>query len=101
MMMRYMGGGIGHKATNTFTQVFAREAQNFLTNRIDGEPQEDDARELSLREETGDSDGEEDYGYVIESESEEGDEEEEELGGEDGEEPWEMDDIQAERFDEL
>ena len=50
---------------------------------------------------------EEDYGYVVcDSEEEEGakDEEEEEpevLGGEDGEEPWGMDDIQAEGFDDL
>jgi len=45
---------------------------------------------------------EENYGYVIESEAEEGaEEEEEDLGGEDGEEPWEMGDVQAEGFDDL
>ena len=47
-----------------------------------------------------------DYGYVVENESEdegggEDDEEEDAIDGEDGEEPWEMDDIQAEGFDDL
>ena len=45
-----------------------------------------------------------DYGYVIHSDEESSDKEEEDdkdLGGEDGEEPWEMDDVQAEGFDDL
>jgi hypothetical protein len=115
MVMRFMGGGVGHKATNVFTQVFAREARNLSTNLncIDGEPLEDENAAEDSREEAGDSDSDaeleleeelEDYGYVIESEleSEDGDEEDDEdLGGEDGEEPWEMDDVQAECFDDL
>ena len=51
---------------------------------------------------------EEDYRYVINksddelnSNEENEDHDDEDLGGEDGEEPWEMDDIQAEGFDDL
>jgi hypothetical protein len=35
------------------------------------------------------------------TQSDEQDEDGEDLGGENGEEPWEMDDIQAEGFDDL
>jgi hypothetical protein len=47
---------------------------------------------------------EEDYGYKIvsdKSEAEDGDSEDGDMGAEDGEEPWEMGDLQAEGFDEL
>jgi hypothetical protein len=46
---------------------------------------------------------EEDYGYQIvsDSEAEDGDSEDGDMGAEDGEEPWEMGDLQAEGFDEL
>ncbi|KAF8815986.1 hypothetical protein BYT27DRAFT_7185715 [Phlegmacium glaucopus] len=104
MVMRFMGGGVGHKATNAFTQAFAREAQNLSTN-----PEVDDDSLNSLDENYGDDledsagDAEEDdYGYVIDSEVEESNgedrEEDEDIGGE---EPWEMDDVQAEGFDDL
>jgi hypothetical protein len=48
----------------------------------------------------------EDYGYLINSDSDgentdKQDEDDEDLGGEDGEESWEMDDVQAEGFDDL
>jgi len=97
-----MGGGVGHKATNAFTQAFAREARNLTTNPVDEGAPEDENQAEDL-EAAGDTE-EEDYGYVIESEAEESDEEDEEdedLGGEDGEEPWEIDDVQAEGFDDL
>ena len=100
-----MGGGVGHKATNDFTRVFVHEAQNLLADPVDDGPLEDENQDKDS-EEAGNVE-EEDYGYVVcDSEEEEGaeDEEEEEpevLGGEDGEEPWEMDDIQAEGFDDL
>jgi hypothetical protein len=103
MVMRFMGGGVGHKATNDFTQVFAREAQNLSADPVDNDSLGDGNQEKDL-EGAGNAE-EEDYGYVVtDSEEEEGaedEEEEEDLGGEDGEEPWEMDDIQAEGFDNL
>jgi hypothetical protein len=102
MVMRFMGGGVGHKATNASTQEFAREARNMPTNP-NNDLLQDENQGKDKDEEAGDSE-EEDYGYVVESEVEEGngeDEEDEDLGGEDGEEPWEMDDVQAEGFDHL
>ena len=105
MAMWYMGGGIGHKATNAFTQAFACEAQNLETNPNDNVPLEHENEAKDLEEEVGDM-VEEDYGYVInesddELNSDEEDEDDKDLGGEDGEEPWEMDDIQAEGFNDL
>ena len=121
MVMRFMGGGVGHKATNAFTQVFACEARNLLADPVDDDSLEDGNQDKDLEgagnveEEAGNVEKEagnvtveeeDDYGYVVESESEdegggEDDEEEDAIGGEDGEEPWEMDDIQAEGFDDL
>jgi hypothetical protein len=109
MVMRFMGGGVGHKATNAFTQVFACEAQNLPVladpQAVDDDSLEDGNQDKDL-EGAGDAE-EEDYGYVVsdsedlEEEGAEDEEEGEDLGGEDGEEPWEMDDIQAEGFDDL
>ena len=101
MAMQFMGGGIGHKATNAFTQAFAHEAWNWEKNPV---PLEHKNEAEDLEEEVGDM-VEEEYGYVInESDnklnSDEEDEDDENLGGEDGEEPWEMDDVQAEGFDD-
>ena len=103
-----MGGGVGHKATNAFTQAFAREAHNLSADPVDDPLEVEDGNQ---DDEEDDEDAgcveEEDYGYVVsDSDGEEGhggeDEEgEEDLGGEDGEEPWEMDDIQTEGFDDL
>ncbi len=103
MVMRFMGGGIGHKSTNTFTQKFAHDARNFSTNSVDDDLLEDENDSEGEDFEEAEGVEEENYGYVIESEAEEGaeEEEEEDLGGEDGEEPWEMGDIQAEGFDDL
>ena len=99
-----MGGGVGHKATNAFTQAFAHEARNWETNPVDDVALEGENEAEDLEEEVRDVVAEEDYGYVIDSDTESSDEEEEDdkdLGGEDGEEPWEMDDVQAEGFDDL
>ena len=103
MAMRFMGGGIGHKATNAFTQAFAHEARNWETNPVDEITIEDENEAEDWEEEAGDV-VEQDYGYVIDSDdenSDEEDEDDEDLGGEDGEEPWEMDDVHAEGFDDL
>ena len=105
MAMQFMGGGIGHKATNAFTQAFAHEAWNWEMNPVDNVPLEHENEAEDLEEEVGDM-VEEDYGYVINKSddklnSDEEDEDDRDLGGEDGEEPWEMDDVQAEGFDDL
>ena len=98
-----MGGGIGHKATNAFTQAFAHEARNWEMNPVDEITIEDENEAEDWEEEAGDV-VEQDYGYVIDSDdenSDEEDEDDEDLGGEDGEELWEMDDVHAEGFDDL
>jgi hypothetical protein len=103
MVMRFMGGGVGHKATNAFTQAFAHEAWKFSMNPVIDDPLDDELGQNEGWEEVADAE-EEDYGYVIDSEGEEldeDDEEDENLRGEDGEESWEMDNVQAEGFDDL
>jgi len=97
-----MGSGIRRKATSAFTQAFARETWNWETNPIDDVPLEDENEAEDLEEDAGDV-VEEDYKYVINLDDENSDEDDKDLGGEDGEEPWEMpaDDVQAEGFDDL
>ena len=89
MAMQFMGGGIGHKATNAFTQAFACEVQNWEMNPVDNIPLEDKNEAEDLEEGVGDV-VEEDYRYVINSDNENSDEEDEDdkdLGREDGDEP--------------
>jgi len=100
LFMRFHGGGVGHKATNSFTQLF--ESQGESGDASDGndddvsEHQPGDPEEVQEQEE-------EDYGYRIGSgsEGEDGGSDDEEMGPEDGEEPWEMGDLQAKGFDDL
>ena len=93
--MRFRGGGVGHQATNTFTTCFRQDAQAFAEDETTCEAEEvhDDWEEARIMEE-------EDYGYVVENEDEE-DADEEDMGAEDGEEPWEIRDLEAEGYDEL
>lgn len=98
-----MGSSIGHKATDAFTQAFTHESWNWKTNPVDNAPLEDKKKAEDLEEEAGDM-VEEDYRYVIDSNEECSDAEakdDEEFGREDEEEPWEMDNVQAEGFDDL
>lgn len=105
MFMRFFGAGIGHKATYKYTGAFRKDmlamasvvqlnADTFIDHL--GIPLEEDL----LAEE-------QDYGYEIGggSEDEEGLDECEgdaaDLGAEDGEKPWDVDDLHAEGYDEL
>ncbi|KAF8148263.1 hypothetical protein B0H34DRAFT_668897, partial [Crassisporium funariophilum] len=110
MAMRFMGGGVGHKATNAFTGALAHEARNNGSNIDDNGHSEDP--ELEPDYIIPDSDDEEEDlvdGYTSsESDPEDGngalelgEDSDEDIGGEDGEEPWEIDDVQAEGFDAL
>ena len=100
LFMHFHGGSVGHKATNSFTQLF--ESQGESGDASDGnnddvsEHQPGDLEEAQEQEE-------EDYEYKIRSGSkgEDGGSDDEEMGPEDREEPWEMGDLQAEGFDEL
>jgi hypothetical protein len=105
MFMRFFGAGIGHKATYKYTGAFRKDVlamasvtelnPDTFVNHL-GIPREEDL----LAEE-------QDYGYEIGSgsEDEEGLDEHEfdaaDLGAEDGEEPWDEDDLHAEGYDEL
>ena len=84
-----MGGGIGHKATNAFTQAFAYEARNWKTDPIDDVPLEDENEAEDWEKEAEDV-VKEDYGYIIDSNdknSDKEDEDDKDLGEENREEP--------------
>jgi hypothetical protein len=101
MFMRFFGAGIGHKATYKYTGAFRKDVlamagvvQSNADTFVDhlGIPCEEDL----LAEE-------QDYGYDIASGSEDEEglddcEGDADLGAEDGEEPWDVDDL---GYDEL
>ena len=103
--MRFLGGGIRHKATNRYTAALRSDALA-MANVTAMQPSigavfEDlpipDGPDALLEEE-------QDYGYELGSESEDDEgpyEEDGDLGAEDGEEPWEVDDLHALGYDEL
>lgn len=104
--MRFLGGGIGHKFTNPFTELFGIDSRNaaLSTNARDNDwvdeddnmDAEDDIRAVEEQE----------NGYLIDDDDDEpnsGEDDEDEtlLGPEDGEEPWGIDDLEAEGMAEL
>lgn len=99
--MRYLGAGIGHKATNKYTTVLQNDAlamvdatQSSTDPIVDFSVDDDESR---LAEE-------QDYGYEMGTSESEDDEESDgdvDFGAEDGEEPWDVDDLHAEGYDEL
>ena len=105
MFMRFFGAGIGHKATNKYTDdafrkdvlAMANATQSNTDPIVDSDLQIPDSEEAQLAEE-------QDYGYEIDGELESEDDVEDDgadLGAEDGEEPWDVDDLQAEGYDDL
>ena len=95
--MRFHGGGVGHKATNTFRSTVYQDAPENNLADIDttAENAVFDSEDAQLAEE-------EDYGYSIEDDEDEGDGEEvDDMGAEDGEEPWDINDLEAEGYGEL
>jgi hypothetical protein len=106
MFMRFFGAGIGHKATNKYTAALHNDAlamANAMQPNVTDKFFEDlpmilDEADALLAEE-------QDYGYEFGSESEddEGPDEDDDgnLGAEDGEEPWEADDLNTLGYDEL
>jgi len=101
MFMRFHGGGVGHKATNTIRSTVYQDAPEnnpaASTSDIDttAENAVIDNEDARLAEE-------EDYGYSVEDDEDEGDDEGmDDMGAEDGEEPWDMNDLEAEGYGEL
>jgi hypothetical protein len=104
MFMRFFGGGIGHKATYNYTAALRADAlamvNTYSTSAafavVDDELHVVPESEEDLLAER------DDYGYELgEEESNDEDDDIANLGAEDGEEPWAMDDLQAEGYDEL
>jgi hypothetical protein len=100
--MRFRGGGVGHKATNTHTSILQDTLENNPAASIN-----DVATAVNIVIDSDELDArlveEEDYGYSVGdgSEDENEDEEVDDMGAEDGEEPWDMDDLEAEGYGAL
>jgi len=102
MFMRHLGGGVGHQATNHFTEIFRRDNLKPAANNSDDTVLPDE--NASLDDDECLEAEEEDYGYGLVYDNDDGvsdDEATSNLGAEDGEEPWDMDDLEAEGYGEL
>ena len=96
MFMRFRGGGVGHRATRKHTEAMTQEADTTIPDKNEDNSEED---------ETGDSEQLEDSELELSSESDIGEETrkdvgepEDEFDGEDGEEPWGVDEYTAEGY---
>ena len=98
MFMRFRGGGIGHKSTQEHTRVFEQQFHNLP-------PETDEALVVDgvdSEQETDSEDSEdEDDEVLVEDDELSGDEADEMDGGEDGEEPWDEDEVYTERYAQL
>ena len=107
--MRFFGGGIGHKATYKYTAALRADAlamvKTYSTSMASAVV--DDELQVVPESEEDRLAEKDDYGYELGEEEGSGCESNDEddnlasLGAEDGEEPWAMDDLQAEGYDEL
>jgi hypothetical protein len=91
MFMRFRGGGVGHRATREHTEPMSQDADTTIP---------DENEENFEDESLGDGDQLEDDEMSSESDIGEGDldEAEDEFDGEDGEEPWGIDEYTAEGY---
>jgi hypothetical protein len=95
MFMRFRGGGVGHRATREHTEPMSQEADTTIPDK------NEDNFEDELLDDGEDSEWEDDE---LESSSEsdigegEHDEDEDDFDGEDGEEPWGVDEYTAEGY---
>jgi hypothetical protein len=103
MVMRYFGSAVGHKGTYEYMAAFRKDAREMVkqstsaTGKFAEEQVHDTSEEARFAEE-------DDYGYELGDEiplDNESSDEDDNLGAEDGEEPWDLDDLHAEGFDEL
>jgi len=98
--MRFRGGGVGHRATRERTEPMSQEADTMVPNNGnddelfgDGEQQSDEEGSESDSSEGSDRDGAEEEAEVGEEAGGQDD-----FDGEDGEEPWEVDEYMAEGY---
>lgn len=113
MFVRFLGSGVGHKATNSFTSSLRPEFDKRSTfemndGGIDDGPEKANEEDEEKDDEAGMDSEDEDWGYKSEilsvsedDEEGEGGWEDEDSGAEDGEEPWGMGDDEAEGYAEL
>ena len=104
--MRFFGSGIGHKATYNHTAGLRKDALAMAhVQSTSAVPTEDDEFQIVPEGPEAQFSEKEDYGYELDSDAEDGGDDEDDddanLGAEDGEEPWEIDDLHAEGYDEL
>jgi hypothetical protein len=104
MFMRFFGAGIGHKATYKYTGAFRKDVLAMASVTQSNDVADTFVNHLGIPREEDLLAEEQDYGYDIGSgsEDEEGFDDCEgdaaDLGAEDGEEPWDVDDL---GYDEL
>jgi hypothetical protein len=67
-MMRFRGGGVGHKSTREATHFFKKDR-----DRLDTQDKADENQVGYVSEEENAEDEEEDYGYIQDSDTESGD----------------------------
>jgi hypothetical protein len=103
MFMRFFGGGIGHKATYHYTAALRADALAMVNATSAALAVVDDELQVVPESEEDQLAERDDYGYELDEEDCENNEDDNlaNLGAEDGEEPWAMDDLQAEGYDEL
>ena len=107
MFIRFFGGGIGHKATYEYTEALRKDALTMVNTYSNSESVSVVDEELHVVSESEEAQFAEkdDYGYEVgEEEDCDSDNEDDDganLGAEDGEEPWGVDDLQAEGYGEL
>ena len=94
--MRFRGGGVGHKATREHTEPMSQEADTTIPDNVEDNVEEDKLLDSDDAEEWEDDE------FESSSESEIGDggfdEAEDDFDGEDGEEPWGIDEYTAEGY---
>ncbi|KAF8154664.1 hypothetical protein B0H34DRAFT_860496 [Crassisporium funariophilum] len=108
MVMRFLGRGVGHKATNEFTECLQPNFMSHCNVEEDNEGEDNDmmdegdnidaAVNSEEEEDKEDQDKEEDQD---EDKDEENEDKDEYFEGKDGEEPWDMDNIEAEGYGEF
>lgn len=104
--MRFLGGGIGHRSTNSFTELFGADSRNaaLSSDALDNDDWMDEDDDVDAEDDIRVAE-ELENGYLIDDEDEPeiGDDDEDEtlLGPEDGEEPWGIDDLEAEGMAEF
>ena len=94
MFMRFRGGGVGHKATREHTEPMSQEADTTIPDKVEDNVEEDKLLDSDDAEEWEDDE----FESSSESEIGDGDFDEAEDDGEDGEEPWGIDEYMAEGY---